>query len=150
MGKSAKDKKNERDAKTRDKPREDKKKEARRSRPALQRRRRSPSIRGVSVDAHSPISIPPAEGQRMRLRTRLAPLRGSVAASARDPAVAEQALVVRRRPAGRLLGPEDNPPIWLRRKAWDDHYREADGVWKLLEVKRAHGRVHEFWQWEED
>ena len=144
MGKSGKDKKKGRnDDKGKDMPR----KESRRSRPALQRRRRSPSVRGKSVELESisPISAPLMEARRNRLRARIAPLRGSVVANAGDPEA-----VVRRRPAGMVSGPEANPPIWLWRKAWRDHYQEAGGTWRMLEVKREDAKVHELWQWEED
>ena len=118
-----------------------------RSRPALPRRRRSPSVRGRSVpvpaDDSSPISPisppPPPARPKFRLRPRVATPRGSVLAILRRPAAAVAAVVES----------APSPTIWLWRKAWDDQYMEAGGTWRLLEIKHEDGKVRELWQWAE-
>ena len=120
-------------------------KQPKRSRPALPRRRRSPSVRGRSVpavpaDDSSPISPPPPPARpKFRLRPRVATPRGSVLANLRRPAAAVAAVVES----------APSPTIWLWRKAWDDEYMEAGGTWRLLEIKHEDGKVRELWQWAE-
>ena len=115
-----------------------------RSKPALpRRRRRSPSIRGVSVplgEDPSPVS-PPAAPPRLRLRARVAVPHGTVAQAVASAAMSN----IRRRPAA-----AEPPPIWFRRKRRDASYPESGGTWKLLDLKWEAGIVHELWQWEED